>query len=170
MSRYLSPSHAKLEAKGVASVRSRVVNLRELRPELTAHAMADGMEDAFQTVYGLRAERLEERELDSGRIDALIARNAGWEWLFGRELACTLRCGDRFAWGEAELRLAVEGGVIAQAAVYTDAMDWTLAPAVEGALTGCRFRLEEMGQRLRAAALEDRVREDLCRLLARQNI
>lgn len=170
MSRYLSPSHAKLEAKGVASVRSRVVNLRELRPELTAHAMADGMEDAFQTVYGLRAERLEERELDSGRIDALIARNAGWEWLFGRELACTLRCGDRFAWGEAELRLAVEGGVIAQAAVYTDAMDWTLAPAVEGALTGCRFRLKEMGQRLRAAALEDRVREDLCRLLARQNI
>ena len=64
----------------------------------------------------------------------------------------------------------MEGGVIAQAAVYTDAMDWTLAPAVEGALTGCRFRLEEMGQRLRAAALEDRVREDLCRLLARQNI
>ena len=41
MSRYLSPSHAKLEAKGVASVRSRVVNLRELRPELTAHAMAE---------------------------------------------------------------------------------------------------------------------------------
>ena len=87
MGRYLSPSHAKLEAKGVASVRSRVVNLRELRPELTADAMAEGMEDAFQTVYGLKAERLEERDLDSGRMDALIAHNAGWEWIYGRELA-----------------------------------------------------------------------------------
>ena len=35
MGRYLSPSKAKLEAKGVESVRSRVVNLRELNPALT---------------------------------------------------------------------------------------------------------------------------------------
>ena len=36
MGRYLSPSQAKMESKGVDSVRSRVVNLRELCPGLTA--------------------------------------------------------------------------------------------------------------------------------------
>lgn len=170
MGRYLSPSRAKLEAKGVASVRSRVVNLKELKPDLTAGEMAERMEAAFQTVYGLTAGRLEESAFERGYIDALAERNASWAWLYGRDLDCTLQCADRFAWGEIELRLAVEGGVIAQAAVYTDAMDWTLAPAAEAALTGCRFRLEDMWQRICAAGLREPAAEDLCRLLARQNI
>ena len=170
MSRYLSPSRAKLEAKGVASVRSRVVNLRELKPELTAGGMAEQMEAAFQTVYGLTARRLEEPSFDRAYIDALAERNAGWEWLYGRELACTLRCGDRFPWGEIELRLAVEGGMVRGAAVYTDAMDWQLAPALERVLTGCRFRLDDLRERVLSAGLEGRAGEDLRALLARQDL
>ena len=170
MSRYLSPSRAKLEAKGVASVRSRVVNLRELKPELTAGGMAEQMEAAFQTVYGLTARRLEEPSFDRAYIDALAERNAGWEWLYGRELACTLQCGDRFPWGEIELRLAVEGGMVRGAAVYTDAMNWQLAPALERALTGCRFRLGDLQERVLSAGLEGRAGEDLCALLARQDL
>ena len=170
MGRYLNPSRAKLEAKGVASVRSRVVNLRELRPELTVEEMAERVERAFQSVYGLAAERLEAASFDGAYIDSLAARNASWEWLYGRNQDCTFQCGERFAWGEVELRLHVERGTVAQAAVYSDAMDWTLAPAVEEALAGCRFRQEDLDGRLRGAALEDGVREDLRRLLARQNL
>ena len=170
MSRYLNPSAAKLEAKGVASVRSRVVNLRELKPELTIDEMARRMEDAFQAVCGLTARRMEEDAFDRAYVDSLAQRNASWEWLYGRELDCTLRCGDRFAWGEVEICLHVEGGIVAQAAVYTDAMDWALAPAVRGALAGRRFRLEDMWQGICDAGLEEAVREDLCRLLARQNL
>ena len=39
LGRYLSPPKAKLEAKGIASVRSRVVNLTELAPSLTIATM-----------------------------------------------------------------------------------------------------------------------------------
>jgi len=49
MSRYLSPSHAKLEAKGVASVRSREVNLRQLKPELPAGGTAERSALAWST-------------------------------------------------------------------------------------------------------------------------
>ena len=51
LGRYLSPPKAKLQAKGVASVRSRVVNLKELSPALTIEAMRDNMIQAFQKVY-----------------------------------------------------------------------------------------------------------------------
>lgn len=170
MGRYLSPSKAKMEAKGVSSVRSRVVNLRELKPELTIAEMAVRMEEAFQKVYGLTVRGLKETDLDRERIETLTRRNAGWEWLYGRELPCTLQCGERFIWGGIDLRLTVEGGVITRAAVYTDAMDWTLGPALEKALTDCRFRLEDMRQRLYAASLTEEVKEDLCRLLAGQDL
>ena len=170
MDRYLSPSRAKMEAKGVSSVRSRVVNLTELKPGLTVNEMASQMEDAFQLVYGLPAQRLKETSLDQQRIGELTRRNGSWEWLYGRELACTLNCGGRFGWGGIELCLTVEGGVITQASVYTDAMDWTLGPAVEKALTGCRFRLEDMEQGVRSTFLEESVQKDLCRLLAGQDL
>ncbi len=165
MGRYLSPSKAKLEAKGVESVRSRVVNLRELRPGLTVDTLARRMEEAFQAVYGLPALRLDEADFDRERIGELARRNGSWAWLYGQDLPCSLQCGARFPWGEMELRLAVEGGVVAQAAVYTDAMDWTLAQTVERALTGRRLRMEDLAQGLGSAGLEDAVREDLCRLL-----
>ena len=53
--RYLSPSRAKLAAKGVDSVRSRVVNLREFNPELTVRQLSDALVAAFSAVYGINA-------------------------------------------------------------------------------------------------------------------
>ena len=169
MSRYLCPSPAKLQAKGVESVRSRVVNLKDLKPGLTIGEMARQMEDAFAKVYGLPAERLDESGFDSGYIAALAERNSSWEWLHGQNLPCTADFEDRFAWGEVRLQLQVAEGCVRQAAVYTDAMDWQLAPELEKALSGCRMQLQEMQGRIRGAALDGQVKEDLCGLLARQD-
>ena len=170
LSRYLSPSKAKLESKGVASVRSRVVNLKELVPDLTIPEMARQMEAAFERVYGLTAARLREEDFDRAYIDQLTEKNRSWEWLYGRDMKCTLQCGARFAWGEIELRLQAGEGVVREAAVYTDAMDWSLAPALEKALTGCRLRLGELQSRIRAAGLPPQTAEDLCGLLEQQDI
>lgn len=170
MGRYLSPSKAKLEAKGVASVRSRVVNLKDLKPDLTIEEMAARMEQAFQLVYGMRAERLETSALDGDCVDALTERNRSWDWLYGRDIPCVLRCGERFPWGEVELRLEVEAGTVHSVTVYTDAMDWTLAPAVERALAGSPFRREELVRRLEGADLERTVGTDLRSLLMEQDI
>ena len=51
-----------------------------------------------------------------------------------------------------------------RAKVWTDAMDWSLAPALEAALTGSRFDVEELSRRAAQAALE--LGEDLRSLLA----
>lgn len=170
MSRYLCPSAAKLQAKGVQSVRSRVVNLKELKPDLTIAEMARRMEEAFCKVYGLEAEHLDESGFDLGYIDALAERNGSWEWLHGQNLPCTMAFGERFAWGEIDLQILAAEGLVRQAAVYTDAMDWRLAPELEKALAGSRMQLGELQGRIRAAALDGQVKEDLCGLLARQDM
>lgn len=166
MGRYLSPSKAKLQAKGVASVRARVGNLKELKPELTVSAMALRMEEAFQAVYSLPAEQLEEPA--SPEIDRLAARNGSWVWRYGRKMDCTFSCGERFSWGELDLRLRVEEGLVVQAAADTDALDWTLAPALEEALTGQRFCLKSLQEAIRQANLDKAAAEDLCHLLEEQ--
>lgn len=141
LGRYLSPSKAKLRSKGVDSVRSRVVNLKALAPGVTVDTLKDALRDAFSRVYGLPAEPFSEERLDRARVRALEARNRSWEWNYGQKLPFTFSCEGQFGWGSVQLLLNVEHGLIRQAAVYSDAMDWTLAPKLEARLTGCRLEL-----------------------------
>ena len=170
MGRYLSPSPAKLQAKGVTSVRSRVVNLKELRPGLTIPEMAAAMEEAFSQVYGLPAEPMDASGLDQEQLAALRRRYAGWEWLYGRKLPFTFQCAGKYPWGEVTIQLAAEAGTVREAAVYTDAMDGGFAPLLEGAFAGCPFRTDALCRAAAALPWDEGVRGDLCALLEEQDL
>ena len=163
LSRYLSPSKAKLRAKGVDSVRSRVVNLRELNPDITISALKAALEAAFSRVYGGEVFRISENMPDRDRIRVLTERNRSWEWNFGRKLPFTLEYEERFPWGSLQAQLQVESGVISRAKLYSDAMEWDFIPALEQALAGCRLESPEISARLRETGLP--MAEDVCRML-----
>ena len=164
MSRYLNPSKAKLQSKGVDSVRSRVVNLRELNPDITIPGLKAALAEAFSRVYGLPLAQIAPETLDAGAIEALRRRNESWEWLYGKKIPFTFDCEGRFPWGGVQIQAQVENGVVRQAKIYTDAMDCFLAPRLEQALTGCRFSREALSQRIAAAGTG--VEEDICGLLS----
>lgn len=168
LGRYLQPSEAKLKAKGVDSVRARVVNLRELRPDLSIEMLRGAMAKAFGEVYALPVEPIAEAELDASETDALTARNASWEWKFGQKLPFDFSCEGRFEWGELRLELQVEYGEVRAVRAYTDAMDWELAPRLEAALASRRFSLEELTRGVEESGVG--CARDVCALLAEQNI
>lgn len=170
MSRYLSPSQAKMESKGVDSVRSRVVNLRELCPGLTIDAMADAMARAFEKVYGLTAQPLTEADLDVRAVEALTQEFASPDWVYGRSAPMDFTCGEKFPWGELTLHLRVEEGSCREVRVYTDAMEADLAAILEPSLTGCGFSAQDLCRAIASAAAPREVKDDLCALLRRQNI
>ena len=149
LSRYLTPAKAKLETKGVASVRSRVVNLIELCPELTIDALKKALVAAFEQVYGRKSIPRTLTEAEEQRVAELREQYASWAWRFGQRLPFTCRVEGRFAWGGVEVQLQVNEGVIQRATVYSDAMDAAFPPALEQALTGCAFHQEALSEKLR---------------------
>ena len=164
LGRYLNPSKAKLQAKGVDSVRSRVVNLRELNPDITIDRLKAALKDAFARVYGCQVETITEDALDVARIAELTQRNRSWEWNFGQKLPFTVELEDRFPWGGIQIQLAVEQGLIHQIKLYSDAMDDTLIPRWEEALLGCRLERQALEQALRR---DDPQERDLAELISR---
>ena len=56
LQRYLKPKPAKLQKHGVASVRSRVVNLSELNPEITSDSIVPHLRSAFENEYSEYSE------------------------------------------------------------------------------------------------------------------
>lgn len=142
LQRYLSPPKAKLESKGIASVRSRVVNLKELSPALNCEIMKTYMVDAFSQIYGLPAVPFSLTKEDHLRITELSARNADPKWLFEKQMAFSCHVEGRLSFGSVELGLFVDGGIIQDIQVYTDAMDTQLPDILKKALRSCPLRPE----------------------------
>lgn len=171
LSRYLTPSKAKLEAKGIQSVRSRVANLREFVPALTCDSLRLYMKDAFARVYGAQPEVLALTAKELEDIEKTTAKLSTWDWLYGPKLPFSFCCEERFPWGSIQLQLQVESGIIRDVRVYSDAMDWLISDRVTAALRGCRFSQQEMFAALEShLGAENPVCNDLQAILKKQSI
>lgn len=172
MSRYLSVSKAKLEAKGVASVRSRVVNLRELLPELTITDLQHKLIESFGTVYGGTPSPLSEIDIDWNAVDARAADFAARTWLLGSNTAFSDHLEKRFPWGGLTLEYTVRSGRIEDLHLYSDGMDADFLSALPGYLKGCLFDRPAMEACCNAIPCETALHTQMChdclRLLAGQ--
>ena len=170
LSRYLTPSKAKLEAKGVSSVRSRVVNLQSLSPSLTCEGLTDAMQKAFAQVYGLTPSKLTLSAQASAQIEAYEEALSQWDWLYGNRLPCSFSCEERFSWGGLLIEMQVTDGMVQTVQVFSDAMDWQLPQKLESALSGCRFTKQAMTQAVLSGFGQGQTAEDICCLLEKQDI
>ena len=139
LGRYLTPPKAKLEAKGVKSVRSRVINLAELAPTLTCEKMKEHLLTAVEAVYALPLTKA--AEPDTQKIAELAGAFGTWEYLYGSPIPFDLCCEGRLPFGNTELRLRVENGILTFVKLYTDALDSEISETVERALTSLPFDL-----------------------------
>ena len=150
MARYLQVSKEKLQARGVKSVPSRVVNLREVG-DVTVESLAGALQRAHGAEYGGEGGRaLPEEDADALCLPGyaeLAERNALWEWNYGAAPAFDAAFEKRFEWGSVQLLLTLSQGAVAQCQVFTDAMDADLAERLSSALAGCPFDARAMAER-----------------------
>lgn len=167
MMRCLCPPPDKLAAKGVSSVRSRVVNLSELAADLTPESMAGILQRAFAAKYGSCTDWEPDDGLRS-RAAELAGRNESWEWLYGRTPPFDLSMHARFPWGGLRLHFRLKHGRVSQVAAYSDAMDPTLILALPDVLTGIRFTGADLSAALAPLAGDSRV-ADIRQFLRERN-
>lgn len=151
LGRYLRPDRRKLEAKGVSSVRSRVVNLADVDPRVTVEALARRLEEAFGSVFGGAVSPFDEGRLDAARVERLRRGFASWEWRLGAVRDFSESVDGRFAWGGVEFRLAVSHGVVERAEAFSDALDAPYVGRLAAALAGSRLQADALCEALGAA-------------------
>ena len=134
---YLQVSPLKLEAKGVKSVRARVVNLTQFRPELTVAQLRQALVEAFGRVYGLPVHPLRTDQLDAQALARGRARFADPAWVYGDSRPLAVSREARFTWGLLRLDYSQAEGSITQAALWSDGLEADFLSQVPGALQGC---------------------------------
>lgn len=151
LSGYLQVDPEKLVGKGVASVRSRVMNLNELLPNLQAAQVMNLVADSFSEIYGA-PEKVEQTDLSEvpDAVLQLAKRNASWDWLYGKTAAFAMSIRTRFSWGDFEVGFVNRHAIVAEAKVWSDGMMPELAPLVSQALQGAAFEAVELAERVRS--------------------
>ena len=148
MQRYLNVDPAKLRSKGVKSVTSRVCNLSEFCPSLTQAQLAEAVRSSCEAEIG-STEPYRFRESDVPALEALYQKHSSWEWRMGRSPEFDYSVEGRFPWGGVQLCLTVRSGEIADAVLFTDALDTALPEKIRAALMGSRFEPEKSALLLR---------------------
>lgn len=154
LSKYLNVSKAKLKSKGVDSVKSRVTNLNEYMPDLTLDRLRNELIISYGEIYGLEPSMM---ELSSRPIEDLMSseeRFSSWEWNYGRKIEFSDSFERRFSWGDFDLQLVVEGGIIKDCRIYSDALDTTLFVELPKHLIGCTFATEALADALNGIKVE----------------
>jgi len=152
---YLNVSEKKIRSKGIASVRSRVVNLTELDDAITVEQVEKALTETFIEEYGEAQQYLIDDTAER-TIAQLYKEQASWEWRLGNTMKFDYQIDDRFSFGDMQILLTLQKGIVTEAEVYTDALDTQLAECVRKALDGVRFDTGEM-----AAALQDAGQKEL---------
>ncbi len=140
---YLNVSDEKLRSKGISSVRSRVCNLCEFRPEITNERMIEALRQGFAEEYGPPKDW----ELDAAarrEIEALYEKQASWKWRLGEAPRFDLELRRRFDFGEVQILLRFQRGHVKSAEVFSDALDTALAERLKGMLPGARFTAADL--------------------------
>jgi lipoate-protein ligase A len=140
----------KIKAKGVDSVKSRIINLVECNPTITIEKMKAAMRSSFDEAYKVKAGEL---SLDNAPEKLMLPADtaidktlevhydmfSSEDWRYGKDPPFEWTVSDRFAWGGIEIRLLVEKNIIEDAAIFSDSMDVEFILALSKLLKGCAF-------------------------------
>jgi len=162
MTRLLTPSSAKLNAKGVKSVSSRVINLNEINSKLTVDTMQNNLILAAESVYNLKSTKI--HYIDEKSVLELSKEYSSWDYIFKKTAPFTVSLSSRFDFGEITLNLNVKNAIIEDAEVFTDSMDFTLTEKIKSAIIGAPFEKQGVFNHL-TRALSKKVAEDISSLI-----
>ena len=144
---------SKLSASGVASVRSRVANLKDLLPGCPDIA---AFQAALQEILaGKDGEiRLSPDQIASVEADA-AAKFRTWEWIYGHSPAADFLVRRKFPCGTVEARFSLRDGCIAGLLFGGDFLGNLPADRIGQALEGCRFSRTDLLEVLRRERIAD---------------
>lgn len=97
---YLNPNKEKLKSKGVDSVISRVVNLKEIYPDITHELFCKEVENEFIKHYSNCSSKVTHLDsVNNPHVDKIFNELRSWDWLYGNTPNFTNELEKRFDWG-----------------------------------------------------------------------
>ncbi len=163
LSSYLTASKLKLESKGIDSVKSRVINLKDIRPDITIKGIEESFIKAYRELYNIRQieyYNLERMKKDK-KIDELARNYRSWDWTYGESPKANLSFERKYKWGIIQVDLNIQDGKIKNARINTDSIINDKFEELSKNLVHKNFERSELIRLIEENLKSKEIREDL---------
>ncbi len=141
MSRCLNPSNRRhVVSRAIPSRPARVMNLKDLLPDVSHETVCQSMIDTCAGVFGDASTG----EIDPVSVHAIRDRYVSWDWRFGLTPPFHLESTMDFSWGHASVRAFVERGIIQDVSLTLNGPHAQSQKDIEAALTKCRLEKDSI--------------------------
>ena len=152
LARVLDVPGSKMAVKGIASVKSRVANLKDFLPRFRG---LDELQAALQELLAGGDAALPFGAERCAAVQRLSdAKFSTWEWIYGQSREADLVRSGRLACGNVEARLCLDRGVLTAVAFDGDFLGALPAAQLAQRLAGVRFERAALRETLDAAEVE----------------
>jgi len=147
MKKYLRPSKLKLQAKGVNSIRSRVINLKDLNPFITVPQIKNSLKIAFENIYQLPLLPLE----IPANYNEYYQHYQSEKFIYGSLSNYTHYLEYRFDFGEVNVYYTLKNNKIIHIVSYSDAMDLSIVHNINHFFKGLYLDYNEFQARFQVS-------------------
>lgn len=165
MLKFLNVDKAKLQSKGVDSVKSRVTNLKEYNADITVESMCKQIKISAEKIYNCLAVDYVINSVDKLKINELMQKFSDWDWIFGRKIQFTNHLQRRFSWGNVEFYIYVDKGRVKDIEIYSDAMEQNFILSLKEALKDCLYIKRNIIERIENLTEDKIMSKDLITLI-----
>ena len=150
----LKPRKAKIESKGIKSVRSRVTNIKHKKKKKYRDLSTEEFRDLILLeIFGVdKREDVPEFKLTDeiweGVYKLREERMGNWEWNYGKSPDFDFEQSHKFPFGFVDIRFNVSQGVIKDARIYGDFFGLGNIKDVEEKLNGVRYERQAVTEAL----------------------
>lgn len=134
ISKCLTPNEYKLKSKGVKSVKSRVINLKEVAPNVTIEEIKASIKNNFEKEFGKCSGMI---GIDSEKLAKTFEKYSSHDWVFNDYIDNAIELHENFSWGEITIKLLVKDNKIENLNIISDSMKPELIDEILQKLKGC---------------------------------
>lgn len=161
LSEYLTVSPLKLKSKGIDSVLSRVINLKEIFPQLTIESLKNSLINSFNEFYKTEAQIivLNENVID---VTKYIEKYNSWEWNYSESPDFSIVFEDKFDWGIFEIHLELSDGKVKDCRIFTDSIETEAFKSLEIALINKQLKSNDINDVISKYIKNKKIKHELC--------
>lgn len=146
LTRVLDVPGSKMDAKGIASVRSRVANLKDYLPQFKS---LDELQAALHEILSAGDGQVSMGPEDYAEVERMAREKfSTWDWIYGHSREAGFTREARLACGTVQVSVSTDRGVITDIAFAGDFLGDKPAEALASALKGTKFEKEAVREAL----------------------
>lgn len=159
-------TYGKVYGKGIRSVKSRVINLKQLKPDITCESIKRALENTFVSRYADNSEvkyGLQDNEIEMARL--LYEKYRSDKWNLEQVKEYSIKYQRQYFWGYAELTFDMDGEKTKNVSLISDSLYPDIIDQFQSLLIqGKRTELTRLKNKYASDAMERIVADDLIRL------